>query len=138
VPEAWLGLPGKPALGAHYDKLQLPPGGKFKPDEPARYVEEGGQHRVLTEYDVQRGQVTRTRRGLLLGYFLLNVLLLAVWFTGLWLLLRFQWPHALGLAVVLWVATMLVILPVLTSRTKQAVDARPVSKETAVAPPGLA
>jgi hypothetical protein len=121
-----------------YYKLQLPPGGKFKPDEPARYVEEDGQRRVLTEYDVQRGQVTRTRRGLLLGYFLLNGLLLAVWFAGLWLLLRFQWPHALGLAVVLWVATMLVVLPVLTSRTKQAVDARPVPKETTATWSGLA
>lgn len=116
-------------------QLDLPPGGKFKPDEPARYVEEDGQHRVLTEYDVQRGQLTRTRRGLLLGYFLLNVLLLAVWFAAVWLLLRFQWSHALGLAVVFWLATMLIVLPVLTSRTRQAVDAKPVPKETAAGLP---
>jgi hypothetical protein len=102
--------------------LDLPPGGKFKPGEPARYVEDGGRHRVLTEEDVQRGQMTRFRTGLFVGYVVLNLLFLAVWFACLWLLLRFQWPHALGLAVAMWLAIMLAIFPLLTARTKAAVD----------------
>jgi hypothetical protein len=111
-------------------KLDLP-GGKFKAGESARYVEEGGRHRVLTEENVQRGQLTRFRSGLLLSYVVLNVLFLIVWFVCVWLLLRFQWPHALGLAVVLWLGVMLAIFPLLTARTRVAVDAKPVVKPTA-------
>jgi hypothetical protein len=110
--------------------LQMPPGGKFKPDERARYVEEDGRHRVLTEDDVQAGQMTHFRNSLFLGYVLLNALLFAVWFAAIWLLLRFQWSHALGLAAVLWLATMLVIFPVLTNRTKLAVDEKEVPRAT--------
>jgi hypothetical protein len=43
----------------------------------------------------------------------LNVLHLVLWFLGLWLLLRFQWSHALGLAVCLWLVVTLVLLPML-------------------------
>jgi hypothetical protein len=40
---------------------------------------------------------------------------LIVWFLGLWLLLRFQWGHALGFAVVAWLVMTLTILPMLLS-----------------------
>jgi hypothetical protein len=43
----------------------------------------------------------------------LNSLHLALWFVCLWLLLRFAWAHALGLAVVLWLVMTLAILPML-------------------------
>jgi hypothetical protein len=111
------------------------PGGKFKPGEPARYVEDGGRHRVLTEEDVQRGQQTRFRLMLFLGYVLLNLLFLAVWSACAWLLLRFQWSHALGLAVVMWLVTMLVIFPLLMTRTKAVIDQKPVPKPTALVLP---
>jgi hypothetical protein len=64
-----------------------------------RYVEDGGR-RYLDEENL--GKVTTPRGG---GSFLrvaLNVLHFVVWFVCLWLLLRFQWPHALGLAAALW------------------------------------
>jgi hypothetical protein len=38
---------------------------------------------------------------------------LVCWFIGLWLLLRFQWAHALGFAVVLWLVATLFILPMM-------------------------
>jgi hypothetical protein len=100
------------------------PGGKFKPGEPARYKEDGGQHRVLTEGDVVTGQTSRFRFGLFVGNVLLNLLHLGVWFACFWLLLRFQWSHALGLAVVFWAVTMFAVFPPLLYQTKQAVKAR--------------
>ena len=100
------------------------PGGKFKPGEPARYKEDDGRHRVLTENDILSGQMSRLRFGLLVGNVFLNLLHLAVWFACFWLLLRFQWPHALGLAVVFWVLTMFVVFPPLLYQTKQAVQQR--------------
>ena len=41
------------------------------------------------------------------------------WFACLWLLLRFQWPHALGLAVVLWLACTLLLWPVLQAQVRR-------------------
>jgi hypothetical protein len=35
------------------------------------------------------------------------------WFLGLWVILRFQWAHALGFAVVLWVVATLTVLPMM-------------------------
>jgi hypothetical protein len=35
------------------------------------------------------------------------------WFLGLWVVLRFQWSHALGMAVVAWSIVTLAILPML-------------------------
>ena len=52
--------------------------------------------------------------------FLLNFLHLGVWFVCLWLLLRFQWSHALGLAIVFCLAMTLVVLPMLFTRTERA------------------
>jgi hypothetical protein len=45
----------------------------------------------------------------------LNVLHLGLWFVCLWLVLRFQWSHALGLAFVIWLTmTLFVVQPLLT------------------------
>src|SRR5437016_14176846 len=38
---------------------------------------------------------------------------LVVWFLGLWVILRFQWAHALGFAVVMWLIVTLIFLPML-------------------------
>jgi hypothetical protein len=51
--------------------------------------------------------------GRLIWNLLFNFGHLLGWFLGLWLLLRFQWSHALGLAIVLWVVMMLVVLPMM-------------------------
>ena len=102
---------------------QLMPDGKFK-DEPARYVEEGGT-RTLTELDIKRGQMTETYSSRLVVYVLLNALHLGLWFVCFWLLLRYQWTHALGLAVVFFVATSLLVFSLLMSLTREAVRQKP-------------
>ena len=45
---------------------------------------------------------------------IVNLLYGGVWFACLWLLLRFQWPHALLQALVAWIVTLLfVVAPLL-------------------------
>src|SRR5262249_5142480 len=90
--------------------------GKFPPNQPARYVEAGGR-RYMTED--QTGRFFFFRWGLLLGNLLLNAGHLAVWFLCGWLLLRFQWSHALGLAAIFWLGMTLLIQPMLLSRTEE-------------------
>jgi hypothetical protein len=58
-------------------------------------------------------------RGRLFGVFVLHFLLLVAWFLSLWLLLRFQWAHALGQAVVLWGVMLMFVMPPLLSRTEE-------------------
>jgi hypothetical protein len=53
------------------------------------------------------------RTGLFLGNLFLNFLHLALWFVAFGLVLRFQWGHALLLAIILWLVTTLAILPML-------------------------
>ncbi len=49
---------------------------------------------------------------------LLNVLSYAAWFVAFWLVLRFAFPHAAGLAIVFGLLTMLVIAPLLFERVR--------------------
>ncbi len=96
------------------------PGGTFhvEPNQPLRYVEQGGARRVMT--DNALGEVSVTRYGLLLGNLALNLLHLLAWFACFWLLLRFQWSHALGLAVIFWLVFAVLVWPVLQQRVKRA------------------
>lgn len=63
-----------------------------------RWVEEGGKRHLTPN-----GRVTTPRAGRSAMTVVLNLLHLGVWFLVLWLVLRFQWPHALGLAAATWV-----------------------------------
>src|SRR5262245_866951 len=56
---------------------------------------------------------TKSRWGRFLANLFLNFMPFAVWFVCLWLRLRFQWGHALGLAVVMWLILTLAILPMI-------------------------
>ena len=67
----------------------------------------------------QLGQVRVFRWGLFAVNLLLNAIHLGLWFVCFWLLLRFQWLHALGLAVLLWLVTTLVALPMLLGETQK-------------------
>jgi preprotein translocase subunit SecF len=91
-------------------KAELTPDGKF-PSGTARYVEEDGKHRVMTEDQI--GLVSTPKAGRTVANIVLNLLHFAVWFLCLWLLLRFQWPHALGLALALWLTLTLTIVPMI-------------------------
>lgn len=89
----------------------------FKADPTAgRYVEEGGR-RYITEDQLGR-VITPGRGGLTAVMLLLHVLFLTVLFACLWLLLRFQWVHALGLAAAFWFIMILFLLPMVFSRIK--------------------
>ncbi len=60
--------------------------------------------------------------------FLLNIFFngahLVAWFVGMWLLLRFQWGHALGLAVVMWLVMTLLMLPMMLGYAGEVSEAR--------------
>jgi hypothetical protein len=64
------------------------------------------------------GQVTIYHRPWLVMNLLLNGLHLAVWFACLWLLMRFQWSHALGMALVAWAVVTLIVVPPLLNRAE--------------------
>lgn len=69
---------------------------------------------VMYEYDSgPSGIPSRFRWGRFVANLFLNGFHFVLWFLCLWLLLRFQWPHALGLAVVLWIVMTLIVLPML-------------------------
>src|SRR5207248_582839 len=101
-------------------EAELNPDRTFKaaPGEPVRYVEAGGRRRVMTDNDI--GRLSTVRWGNILANLLLNFLHLVFWFAVLWLALRFQWGHALGLAAALWVVVTLTILPPLFKRMDDA------------------
>jgi hypothetical protein len=88
---------------AHYNTEKPEPG---KERHVERFVEEGGRRYLDPE---AFGKIIVPRSGGAFVRVLLNVLHFAVWFVCLWLLLRFQWPHALGLAAVLWLVMTLVV-----------------------------
>lgn len=103
-------------------KLERPPGG-FKEGEMARYVEEGGQGRVMTEDRIGRVSVQRT--GLVAAYLLVNVFHLVLWFICLWLLLRYQWGHALLMAAGFWLFMTLWVVPQVLRKSEQAAPPKP-------------
>lgn len=91
-------------------------------DQGGRYVEVGGR-RVMS--DGQIGRVATSAWGTFFFSMLLNGVHLGVWFVCLWLLLRYQWAHALGLAVVFWLVMTLLVVPMVLARTPPAQSAAP-------------
>jgi hypothetical protein len=106
--------------------------GSFRtdPGRPMRYVSPNGK--VMTEDSP--GEVTTTRSGVFLGNVLLALVHFAGWFACLWLIMRFQWHHALGLALVFWLVMSLVIMPMVLSRAEDV--ARERAKSEAALSPG--
>jgi len=74
-----------------------------------RYTD--AQGRMMSEDTVGRISIFHWSR--FLANIALNALHLLLWFACLWLLVRFQWTHALGLAVAIWLAMTLLIVPML-------------------------
>ncbi len=90
--------------------------GKFKAAEGQSLLYRDAAGRVMEEG--QLGSVRTFYAGRLFLNLFLNFFHLAAWFACLWLLLRYQWPHALGLAVVLWGVMILFILPQVLRRAE--------------------
>lgn len=89
-------------------------------DEPLRYVDEKG--RVMLETSL--GQLTTFRGGYFVLNLVLNLLMFAAWFLALWLLLAFQWPHALGQAAVFWLVMMMFVMPPVLSYAEGVAEQR--------------
>jgi hypothetical protein len=97
---------------------------KVEAGQELRYVDDRG--RVMTEDNM--GRIYTYRRGVFWTYAFLNIAFLGVWFAALWLLLRFQWSHALGLAVVLWATMILLIMPMLIGRIENLPAKQPATR----------
>jgi hypothetical protein len=118
-------LPGRP------EKIVVNEGGTqvaFEPERDAKgnFKREPGQNlRYLDKYgrvmiEGELGEVSQFRFDLLFLNILFNVLHFGLWFAGLWLLLRYQWAHALGLAAGLWLTMTLFPVPMILNYAEQA------------------
>src|SRR5437764_252679 len=113
----------------------------FEPDRGAKghfqvgpdgYLHYQDKEHGLEMSEYYLGQVTIRHPGRGVLNVLLNLAYLAVWFVCLWLLLHFQWPHALGLAVVCWLVMILFVLPPVLGQAEDLAQQRAVSQ---AAPP---
>jgi hypothetical protein len=100
----------------------------FEPDKDARTgkIKPAGDEHVYyhdkknrTMRDDQLGILSTYSYGNLAGYLLLNLFHFAAWLAALWLLLDFRLGHAIGLAIVLYVAVLLLLLPPVLSYTER-------------------
>lgn len=97
-------------------------GGKFTPrivrgmQQRLRYIEEDGD-RIIEEDRI--GLATSKPRWRLFVNLFLNAFHLLLWFLAMWLLLRFQWPHALAFSFVLWMAVSLILVPYVLDRARE-------------------
>jgi hypothetical protein len=92
--------------------------GNFKVEENGRlrYYEEGNPNRYMEED--YPGLITIYHFSWLIMGLLLNFGFLVVWFLCFWLLLDFQWSHALGLAFGAWLISLFVLPMILTEAEK--------------------
>jgi hypothetical protein len=90
-------------------KLRIPEG------QSLHYVDARG--RVMSEDSVGRLSIFHWDR--FWSNLLLNGFHLLLWFLVLWVILRFHWSHALGLAIVLWIVMTLLIVPMLLGTVEQ-------------------
>ena len=87
------------------------------------YVSDTGW--IMKEYgDGPTGIPTIFRWGRFLAILFLNFVHFLLWWLCLWLLMRFQWAHALGLAFVMWLIFTLMILPMLIGYAVETAERR--------------
>ena len=90
---------------------------------------------VMIEYETgPDGIPTKFRFGRFVINLFLNFVHFVLWFFCLWLLLRFQWSHALLLAAVFWLVFALLVWPVLQDRVRRATAATTTAARLAVGP----
>jgi hypothetical protein len=80
-----------------------------------QYIDKYG--RVMTAGGF--GAVEQVRYDWLFLNLFFNAAHLGLWFAGLWLVLRYQWSHALGLAFLLWLAMTLFPVPMILDYAQQ-------------------
>jgi len=96
-----------------------------------RYYDKDNKSRYMRENYV--GQVTTSHFSWLVMALILNFGFLIVWFLCLWLLLDFQWPHALGLAFVAWLISLFVLPMILAPAEKVRKERLPAKTATIIA-----
>lgn len=124
---------GKP-VPTHADKIIVKENGEEVVFEPER--DSSGNYKMRTGrsllYHDTRGRemsedslglLSTFHWGVLLACGFLNLFNLALWFACLWLLLRFQWSHALGLAIIFWLISTVLIVPTLLAKVDSAARA---------------
>ncbi len=89
---------------------------KVQTGSELRYVDPKG--RVMTESSL--GQLYTFRWSVFFVFAFLNLFLLVLWFACLWLLIRFQWAHALGLAAMFWLLSVALIVPMVLAKAEEA------------------
>jgi hypothetical protein len=92
-----------------------------RPGESLRYINKDSG-RVMLEG--QLGQVSTFRWWWLFQNLFINLLHLAVWWACLWLVLKFQFWHSFGMAIVAWLAVTLFMLPPLLNLAEETAKAR--------------
>lgn len=102
---------------------------KIERGRSLRYTDDRG--REMTEDHL--GRLSTFRWSLLWLNLFVNLLHLGVWFACLWLLLRFQWPHALGLAIIFWLTVTLAVMPMVLAKARDAAKQRSLATSPAVA-----
>jgi hypothetical protein len=107
---------------------------KVEKDQTLRYYDKDDKSRYMV--DSSLGQVTIFHFGWLVMNLLLNFGFLIVWFLSLWLLLRFQWAHALGLAFVFWLVTLFILPMILTYAESVRKERLPAKTTQTVSTPG--
>ncbi|HEY7152597.1 MAG TPA: hypothetical protein VH575_01450, partial [Gemmataceae bacterium] len=116
----------------HVFKPQLDAQGNFKvaKNESLRYYEDGDTKKRYMEEGFL-GKISIFHFGWLLMGLFLNFGFLLVWFLSLWLLLRFQWSHALGLAFAGWLISLFLVPMILTPAEKVRKERLPPKTTTA-------
>ena len=89
--------------------------------DAGKYTEEGGTRYMSMD---NFGRVYTPRPGRSRVMLLINVVHFAVWFLVVWLVLRFQWPHALGLAALFWLAMTMLIVPQILGKVQEKIKER--------------
>lgn len=95
-----------------------------------RYIEVNGT-RYMQEGSL--GKIVGHRKGKLVGNIFINLVHLALWFAVLWPLMRFQWAHALGFAVICWLVATLAIVPFLLDKSRTLGEKKAAERKAPVA-----
>jgi hypothetical protein len=93
-----------------FDANLDPATGNFRPPEETRYEADGGKKYMDL---AGLGKVYRKRTLAYIGNIFANLLHLAVWVAVLWPVMRFTLGHAIGIGLVAWGLTMIVVQPAL-------------------------
>jgi hypothetical protein len=99
--------------------------------DAGRYEEEGGKRYMNMD---NFGRIFTPRAARSFWMIVLNILHLGVWFLMVWLLLRFQWSHALGLAAVFWLAMTMLFVPQILDRVPRKAEAPPTATSQLTGP----